>query len=102
MAKKVFERKCRNCLFSGARLVSEERKNEILEACRRKKSHFTCHKSKRRGSDSVMCRGYWEKEFTDLERGLAQAHGWVEFVDQKDDCRLPSFSEMSEGAVEKK
>lgn len=52
----VFDTPCDQCLFSKGKIVTDERKEEILQDCQRKDSFFICHKSK-----GVCCSGFYER-----------------------------------------
>lgn len=57
----ICEERCNQCLFSKDRIVSGERMADIISDCRRKDSHFLCHKHTIAGRD-VMCRGFYETQ----------------------------------------
>lgn len=71
---KVKEEKCDQCLFSPDKIVSNERRREILSDCKKNDTHFNCHKE-----DDVCCRGFYEATDTNLIR-ISQRMGWVEEV----------------------
>ena len=48
---------CGQCLFSKNKIVSDERKKEVLDGCESRDTHFICHKA-----DDVVCRGFFEKK----------------------------------------
>lgn len=54
---KVCSHKCDQCLFSKDKIVSNERKQEILEGCQREGKYFICHKSTIK-DDEVVCAGF--------------------------------------------
>ncbi len=105
MAKLVYTRMCLNCLFGPQRIVSPERMIAILDDCRQKQSSFTCHTSSPGCGDEpddVMCAGYWQQEFTEAQRDLAQVAGWIAFVERKTDMPLMAYEDLSEKRFEKK
>jgi hypothetical protein len=57
---RVKRRVCENCLFSKNRLVSEERKADILARCEQENTFFICHEASERG-ETVCCRVYWDQ-----------------------------------------
>lgn len=97
MTKQVYSTRCFNCLFTRNRIVSIERMTEILDTCRRDNSSFTCHTSSPGYGDEpedVMCAGYWDQEFSQEERDLAEIAGWVEFIERKADKLLICFDDQ--------
>jgi len=76
---KVSKKCCGQCLFSKNKIVSEERKDQLLDDIERKDSHFTCHKATIKNED-IVCRGFYEQKTSNMIR-IAQRLGMVEFVD---------------------
>lgn len=74
----VTERKCAQCLFSPNKIVSDARRRDVLNGCRRKDIYFVCHKSSIQGGD-VCCRGFYDTQTSQLMR-IAQRLNAVEFV----------------------
>ncbi|MBW4580640.1 MAG: hypothetical protein KME42_13835 [Tildeniella nuda ZEHNDER 1965/U140] len=70
---------CSQCLFSRSRIVSAERKAEVLTECRSSDSHFVCHKT-----ESAVCAGFYKRFDTNLIRVMGRLGG-LEFIegDQK-------------------
>lgn len=58
---KVAHKRCDECLFSSAKIVDEDRKNEILKECAKNNNYFLCHKSTIR-NDAVVCRGFFDEQ----------------------------------------
>lgn len=83
---KVYNESCENCLFSKNRIVSAERKGQLLRQCVGEQSHFICHEATMEGKD-VVCRSFYDKMggVSQLVR-IAERLDMVEFVD------LPSKS----------
>lgn len=75
----VAEKRCNECLFTPARIVSEERKAEIVAACERNDSYFVCHKGSLAGNDRLCCRGFYDAHQT-LVIALAKKLDVVRFV----------------------
>lgn len=71
---KVYAERCDQCLFSKDKIVSDARRTQILKDCRRRDSHFICHKSK-----DVCCRGFYDTQSCNLIR-IAGRLGAIEFV----------------------
>lgn len=87
---RVMEKRCDECLYSMRKIVSDERRDEVLVHCERTETHFVCHKGSLAGVD-VMCRGHWDltKNAT-LRNRLAQHLGVVRFVRMADLARWAS------------
>jgi len=75
---KVYETKCDQCLFSKDRIVSNSRRVEVLAECKRRDSHFICHKATLLNQD-VCCRGFFDTQTSQLIR-IAGRLGAIEFV----------------------
>lgn len=57
----VTEKQCDQCLMSKDKIVSSERRNEILQQCRESDTHFICHKHTIADENSnVCCRGFYD------------------------------------------
>lgn len=83
MSFQVCAKRCDECLFSNAKIVSDRRKAEVLRTCVKNDSHFVCHKFTKRDSDSqVCCRGFYDRDIgaTNPMR-IAGRLGAVEFVE---------------------
>lgn len=80
MSFKVCRERCDECLFSPGKIVSDERRCEVLETCQRTDAHFICHKASIRGED-VCCRGFYDTNpaATNLMRGAMRLRA-VKFV----------------------
>lgn len=70
---------CNQCLFSKNKIVSDERKKEIITGCLQEDSHFVCHKATIENKE-VVCRGFYEKHTSQMIR-ISQRLGAVKFVD---------------------
>lgn len=62
---KVYEERCPECLFGKDKIVSDSRRKDILETCRKKDSFFVCHKASLRG-ENVCCRGFYDAQGSSL------------------------------------
>ena len=80
---KVYAARCNECLFSKDKIVSDERRAQILAECKRKDSHFICHKATISGQN-VCCRGFYETQTSNLIRVMGRIGG-IEFVNLPDD-----------------
>lgn len=74
---KVAKEKCDQCLFSLNKIVSDARRKEVLENCKRRDCHFICHKTK-----DVCCRGFYDTQTSNLIRVMGRIGG-IEFVEVK-------------------
>lgn len=74
----VMEKRCRNCLFSSAKIVSDERRDDILDSCNRTGQAFECHEATIAGQ-RVTCRGFFDARASLVVR-LALMLGNVRFV----------------------
>ena len=81
---KVMNAKCSECLFSKHKIVSDERRLEILKTCSENDSHFICHKASIVG-EAICCRGFYNAKSSNLIR-ISGRLNMIEFVpvpDQK-------------------
>lgn len=76
---KVAHKRCDQCLFSSGKIVDDERRDEVLENCRKTGRYFICHKATKR-RDAVVCRGFFDTEPNQACR-MATALRLVIFVD---------------------
>lgn len=90
----VCEKPCDQCLFSHHKIVSDERRAEVLRECKEKDSPFVCHKHsvrasqergvRRTGANHTFCHGYWTRfRGAHLVFRLAVMLGCVRFVDEQ-------------------
>lgn len=75
----VCEKMCDECLFTKARIVSEDRQKEIIEKCERDGTYFVCHKGSIAGNNQLCCRGFFDNVETTVT-GLAKELGLVRYV----------------------
>ena len=73
---KVMKKRCNQCLFSNNKIVSDERREDILETCRERDCHFVCHKT-----EDTCCRGSYDHRSTNLIRIMSRLNG-IQFVDE--------------------
>lgn len=96
---KVYDKPCKNCLFSDDRIVPEEQVKEIIEGCNNPKNnkyhtHFTCHKASFKNED-VCCNIFFKKfKETNEKLQLVVQLNYFQFVPQDNEERLPSYKEM--------
>ncbi len=96
MGLKVFKECCKNCLISEDRIVSPKRAKEIITDCAIKQTHFICHKATMNGDEEVVCKKFFDTiGFKSQMVRIAQRLNALEFIDQTDTEKLPTFKEMS-------
>jgi hypothetical protein len=57
----VCAKRCDQCLFSKAKIVSDARRDELLKDIAKNDNHFMCHKHSIAGRD-VVCRGDYDRD----------------------------------------
>jgi hypothetical protein len=79
----VCAKRCNQCLFSSAKIVSDERRADLLAGCAAEDRHFVCHKATIAGHEQdVCCRGFFdEMDGVGQLRRIAERLGVVRFVD---------------------
>ena len=80
---KVMAERCNQCLYSQNKIVSDERRAEILRNVARMDSYFVCHKASIKGA-VVCCAGDWETRGGGQLGRIADLLGAVEIVAEKD------------------
>jgi len=96
MGLKVFKDFCKNCLLSEDRIVSSKRAKEIIKKCVQRQTYFICHKSSMNGGDEVVCSKFYKTiGYKSQMVRIAQRLNALEFVDQDDSKKLPTYKEMS-------
>lgn len=79
------KKRCDQCLFSQAKVVSDERRDQIIEDCLKRDHFFVCHKGSIKGLN-IVCRGFWDKHKTDVwPLRLAVLVGGLPEVEEKGD-----------------
>ena len=80
MALETVQKKCcGQCLFSKNKIVSDERKAEILSDCKENNNHFECHKATIAGKKAT-CHAFYKKHTNPVLSALFEQMGEVEFV----------------------
>lgn len=86
---KVYNKPCKNCLFTSNRIVSKKRADSLVNKCLSNDSYFVCHNSSMEG-ESTCCRKFFDiHKFDSLVTRMAQMSGIVKMVDQENDEMLP-------------
>ena len=94
MGLKVFKECCKNCLLSDDRIVSAKRAKEIISECAEKQTHFICHKASMSG-DEIICSKFYNTLGCESQMVIiAQRLNMIEFVEQEDSEKLPTYKEM--------
>lgn len=95
MGLKVFKECCKNCLLSEDRIVSSKRAKEIIKGCAEKQTHFICHKASM-NNEEIVCKKYFDTlgHQSQMIR-IAERLNMVEYVDQSDSKKLPTYREIS-------
>lgn len=77
---KIQKKMCNQCLFSPNKIVSDERKAEIIEECLKRDSFFVCHKASLI-DEVACCAGFWHEYRRDvLDLRIVQALNGGKFV----------------------
>lgn len=76
---RVCEKRCNECLFSNNKIVSDERKLNLLEQCARTGRYFLCHKHR---GVAVVCRGFFDEQANPMCQ-VAERLGAVDLVERK-------------------
>lgn len=77
--QKVCATPCNQCLFTRNKIVSEERKAELLKACEEEQTHFNCHKGTIIG-ENVVCNGFFRNRTTPF-LDIMKSIGHIDMVD---------------------
>lgn len=98
---KVYKECCKNCLLSADSIVSPTRRKEIITGCVKKQTHFQCHKATIEGKD-ILCKTFFDKlgHHSQMVR-IAERLNMIEYVDQPEQEKLTSYSEMRGGKSKK-
>ncbi|MBL7789374.1 MAG: hypothetical protein JNL75_06015 [Chitinophagales bacterium] len=93
---KVYNNKCKNCLFTQDRIVSSERAKEIIQECKDTNTHFICHLSTMENNGNICCRGFFDNEGDDIDKiQIAKRLGLVEFVETPESDKLPPYRDFT-------
>lgn len=88
MGFKVYKTPCKNCLLTEERIVSPERKNEIIAEIAQQRNYFVCHKASM-NEEEVCCKLFFDQmEGLSQHIQVAKMLGVVEFVEQPDHEKL--------------
>jgi hypothetical protein len=95
MGLKVFKECCKNCLLSEDRIVSSKTAKTIIKDCAEKQTHFICHKATMKGDEEIVCSKFFNTlGYTSQMIRISKRLNALEFVEQSDTEKLPTFKEM--------
>jgi hypothetical protein len=83
MTFKVMSERCNQCLYGSDKIVSNDRRKELLRELDGRDNYFICHKSTIAGG-KVCCRGDFDQRGGGKLGRIAQWLGVVEFVNDSD------------------
>lgn len=78
----VMSKRCAECLLSKGKIVSDKRKELILDDCKRSGKYFLCHKGTMNG-EAIVCRGFFDTVPNQAVQ-IASRLGLVAFVEPKE------------------
>lgn len=82
--------------MSEDRIVSSKRAKEIIKECAEKQTHFICHKATMNGNEEVVCKKFFDTiGYKSQMVRIAQRLNVLEFIEQSDTKKLPTYKEMS-------
>lgn len=82
MSFRVMTERCDQCLYGPNKIVSNERRADIILHLNKLDSYFICHKASIVGQE-IACRGDWEQRGCGQLGRIAGRLGVVEFVEEK-------------------
>lgn len=91
----VAAKRCDQCLYSRGKIVTDERREDVLKHCRQTGKYFLCHKSTLTGG-AVVCRGFFDTEPNQACQ-VARRLRIVCFVDPSTGASAPT-AQKEEGA----
>lgn len=74
---RVASKRCDECLLSSAKIVPDERRDQILGDCAKDGRYFLCHKAP---DVAVVCRGFFDTQ-PNRACQVASRLGYVKLVD---------------------
>lgn len=91
---KVFSECCKNCLLSADAIVGPDRRKEIIGDCTRNQSHFICNIASI-NDEEILCKTFYDNfgHVSQMVR-ISERLGMVEFVEQPENERKPSYNDM--------
>lgn len=95
MGLKVYKDCCKNCLLSEDRIVSFSRAKQIIKECSQEQKHFICHKASMKKEEIVCAKFYQTLGHISQGVRIAQRLNVIEFINQEDSEKLPTYKEMN-------
>lgn len=95
MSLAVLSERCDQCLYGPDKIVSNERRAEILRGLNASGGWFVCHKASIAGVECA-CRGDWDQRKCGHRGQISEWLGVVRFVDEADLERLPRVPRQDE------
>jgi hypothetical protein len=85
MSFDVCAEKCNQCLFSENKIVSDKRRQSLLNEIVKEQSYFECHKATIAGKNTC-CRGFYDSlgHRSQMIR-IAERFGAIKFVEVNED-----------------
>lgn len=96
MSFNVYDKPCKNCLFSKDAIVGPARVKELIKECVDKGTFFTCHVSSMSSdNDNICCRRFYDQigEKSNIIR-IAKRLGIVEEVPLPETNKLNSYADF--------
>lgn len=78
----VMSKSCDQCLMTKNKIVSDRRRDRILEETEKNDSHFICHKATMAGKD-IACFGHFSSTGGGRLGRMSKHFGLVQYVDPK-------------------
>ena len=83
----VMAKCCGECLYGKNKIVSDERRDELLAELQSRDNHFICHKASIAGKE-VCCRGDFNARAGGQLGRIMGRLGLIKFIDERDLARL--------------
>ena len=84
----VLSKRCNECLYGPDKIVSNERRRQLIIGLDRDDTHFVCHKASIAGVEAA-CHGDWEQRGCGRLGRFAKHFNMVNFVDEANLRTLP-------------
>ena len=91
----VLAERCDQCLYGPNKIVTNERRAEILNHLNRTDSYFICHKASIAGVEAV-CRGDWDQRYGGQLGRIMGRLDMVTFIPEADLSTLPPAPDREE------
>lgn len=82
---KVMKQCCNECLMGKNKVVSDERRTELLQEITSVQGYFVCHKASIAGDQEVCCKGFYDKlGHTSQMIRISERLNMVEYIKEKE------------------